>query len=86
MRDGKEEEIMITFICDTSAETHLITNIKAFNPSSLTVNPDMLGENRIKVEFIVSKKNLAKVIDYLKDHYLKQYNGSLVYITDYYTL
>lgn len=76
---------MITFICDASAETHLIANIKAFNPKSLTVYADLSGDNRIKVEIIVSNKELPKAIDYLKEHYLKQYNGSLVYITDFYT-
>ena len=74
---------MITFICDSSAETHLITNIKKFNPKSLTVCADLSGDNRIKAEIIVPKKELTKVIDYLKEHYVKQYNGSLAYITDY---
>ena len=74
---------MITFICDSSAETHLISNIKQFAPKSLTVCADLSGDNRIKVEIIVSKKELTKVVGYLEEHYIKQYNGSLVFITDY---
>ena len=74
---------MITLICDSSAETHIITNIKAFMPKSLTVCADLSGDNRIKVEIIVSKKELTKVVGYLEEHYIKQYNGSLVFITDY---
>lgn len=74
---------MITFVCDASAETHLITNIKAFSPKSLTVCADLSADNRIKAEIIVSKKELTKVIGYLNEHYVKQYNGILSYITDY---
>ena len=74
---------MITLICDSSAETHLITNIKQFNPKSLTVCKDLSGDNRIKAEIIVSKKELSKVIEYLKEHYVKQYNGCLLYIVDF---
>ena len=76
---------MITFICDASAETHLITNIKQFNPKSLTICEDLSGEKRIKAEIMVSNKELPKVIDYLKEHYIKQYNGVLLYLTDYYS-
>lgn len=76
---------MITFICDSSAETHLITNIKAFSPKSLTVCADLSGDNRIRAEIIVSNKELPKVIDYLKENYVKQFNGSIVYLTNYYT-
>ncbi|NOS84125.1 MAG: hypothetical protein HOP31_03195 [Ignavibacteria bacterium] len=75
---------MITFICDSSAETHLITNIKQFAPKSLTVCSDLSGENRIKTEIIVSNKELPKAIDYLKEYYVKQYNGNLIYLTDYF--
>lgn len=55
-----------------------------FNPKSLTVSVDHSGENRIKVEVIVGGSELSKVIDYLREHYVKQYNGWLVYITDYF--
>jgi hypothetical protein len=76
---------MITFICDSSAEKHLIENIKKFELKSLTLREDLSGVNRIKVEIIVSNKELSKVIDYLRENYLKQYNGSLVCLTNYYT-
>jgi hypothetical protein len=76
---------MITFICDESAKEHLITNMKGFNPKSLTICEDLSGPNRIKVEIIVPNKELPKVIDYLREHYVKQFNGNLVYLTDFYT-
>ncbi len=76
---------MITFICDASAEMHLISNIKQFNPMSISIREDFSGENRIKVEIIVSSRELSKVIDYLKQYYVKPYNGAIVYLTDYYT-
>jgi len=76
---------MIEFICDSSAKEHLLSNIKQYNPLSLTVCEDLSGDNRIKVEMVVSHKLLAKVIDYLKEHYLKQFNGCLLYQTDYFT-
>ncbi|HJY62523.1 MAG TPA: hypothetical protein VJ455_00080 [Ignavibacteria bacterium] len=76
---------MITFICDASAETHLISNIKQFNPLSLIIRNDLTGDNRIKVEIIVSSRELSKVIDYLKQYYVKPYNGVVVYLTGYYT-
>ena len=76
---------MITFICDASAEMHLISNIKVFNPKSFSICEDLAGDNRIKVEIIVSNKELPKVIDYLKQHYVKQYNGAVIYLTNYYT-
>jgi hypothetical protein len=74
---------MITLICDSSAETHLITNIKAFTLRSLTVSPDLSGDNRIKVELIVSKSDMTKVVGYLREHYVKQYNGYMIFVTDY---
>jgi hypothetical protein len=74
---------MITLICDSSAETHLITNLKAFAPKSLTVCADLSADNRIKVQLIVNK-DFSKVIDYLKEHYVKQYNGLIFYITDFF--
>ena len=76
---------MITFICDASAEKHIISNIKQFNPISFTIGEDLSGDNRIKVEIIVSGRELSKVIDYLKQYYVKPYNGVVVYVTDYYT-
>jgi len=76
---------MITFICDASAETHLISNIKQLNPLSLIIRNDLTGDNRIKVEIIVSSRELSKVIDYLKQYYVKPYNGVVVYLTGYYT-
>jgi hypothetical protein len=82
---GMTQYNMITLICDSSAETHLITNIKQFNPKSLTILKDLSGDNRIKAEIIVSNKELPKVIDYLKGYYVKQYNGNLLYLTDYFT-
>ena len=76
---------MITFICDASAETYLITNIKLFNPRSLTICNDLSGVDRIKVEIITSLGDFSKVIDYLKQHYVKPYNGVVVYQTNYYS-
>lgn len=76
---------MITFICDSSAETHLITNIKQFAPKSLTVCADLSGVNRIKTEIIVSNSELHNAIAYLKEHYVKQYNGHIIYLTNHYT-
>jgi hypothetical protein len=74
---------MITLICDSSAETHLITNIKAFSPRSLTVGVDLSADNRIKVEVIVSKQDMTKIVGYLREHYVKQYNGYMIFVTDY---
>jgi hypothetical protein len=74
---------MITFICDASAETHLISNIKLLNPRSLSTREDLSGLNRIKVEIITSQRDLAKVIDYLEQHYVNPYNGVVVYLTSY---
>lgn len=76
---------MITFICNAAAEQHLIDNIKQFTPKSLTVSADLAGVDRIKLEIIVSNRELPKVIDYLKEHYVKQYSGEIIYLTNYYT-
>ena len=76
---------MITFICNAAAQSHLITNIKQFTPKSLTVCDDLAGVERIKLEIIVSNRELPKVIDYLKEHYVKQHNGELLYLTNYYS-
>jgi hypothetical protein len=74
---------MITIICDSIAETHLISNLKAFAPKSLTVCADLSGDNRINVQLIVNK-DFSKVVDYLKEHYVKPYNGSIFFITDFF--
>lgn len=72
---------LVTFVCDASAESHLISNIKQFNPKSFTIREDYAGDNRIKAEIIVSYGDLAKVVDYLKQFYIKPYNGT-VYVTE----
>lgn len=69
---------VVTFVCDASAEEHLASNVSQLNPKSIYITK---SDNRIKAEILVPQGATSKVTDYLKQHYLKQYNG-VIYIVE----
>lgn len=78
---------LVTILCDKSTSEHLVDNIRKFNPVNYTIEDINTAKGNTeaspgrRVQVICQRNEYSKVMEYIKQYYVKDY-GVVLYMNE----